>query len=181
MNRKIQFGAGCLPLPAPYENYDWDVDISKPLDRERFPDACASVVFAEMVAEHVKPQEAWSFLDECFRILAPGGLIRIVIPDFSMTWREKDADWLRVNSGVTTADANWKDNMRSILFGHGHQGLWNSELMRDVIEAIGFTDVRIHRAGESDRPELRGLEQHGKSVGDKVAYSESGCVEGVRP
>ncbi len=180
-NRRIQFGAGHLPLPHPWENYDRDVDCAQPLDPRRFPDGCAEIVFSEMMAEHLKPQEAWTFLDGCYRILRPGGLIRIVIPDFSMTWKLKDPDWLRVNSGVTTADGSWKDNMRSVLFGHGHQGLWNSELLRDVLEAIGFADVRIHRAGESDRPELKGLEQHHKSVGEKVAYSESGCVEGVRP
>lgn len=178
--RKIQFGAGSLGLPDPWENYDRDADISQPLDRARFPDGCASIVFSEMCVEHIKPQEAWNFLCECHRILAPGGLIRIVIPDFSLTWRLKDPDYARVNGGVTGA-TTWKEHMRSILFCHGHQGLWNSELLRDVLEAAGFTGVRIHRAGESDREELRGLEQHHHSVGKACAYSESGCVEGVRP
>lgn len=173
----IQFGAGTLPLPSPWVNYDRDCDITQPL-----PMATAStdIVFSEMCIEHVTHQQAWSFLCECHRILKPGGLIRIVIPDFSLSWRLKDPDWLRVNQGVTNNDGTLRDQMKSILFGHGHQGLWNAQLLRDVMEAIGFSGVRIHCAGESDRPELRGLEQHEKSVGKKVAYSESGCVEGIR-
>lgn len=181
MSRRIQFGCGSLPLPAPFENYDLDVDIAQPLDRSRFPDGCASLVFAEMVAEHIRPQEAWTFFEESYRILAPGGLIRIVIPDFTLSWKLKDPDWLCVNQGVTNNNGSMRDQFKSILFAHGHQGLWNSQLLQDVLEAVGFVACAQHRAGESNRDELRGLEQHEKSVGRQVAYSESGCVEGVRP
>lgn len=178
--RKIQFGAGSCHLPPPWENYDRDADISQPLDRVKFPDNSTDIVFCEMAAEHQTPQQAWSFLEECHRILKPGGLIRIVIPDFVLSWELKDPDWLRVNQGVTQNDGTLKEQMKSILFCHGHQGLWTSRLLQCVMEAIGFKDTAIHRAGESNRPELRDLEQHWRSVGKTVAYSESGCVEGVR-
>lgn len=174
--RNIQFGAGGLNLPG-WENYDRDMDITKPLP---IADGCVDIAYAEMALEHVSPREAWSFLDECYRILKPGGLIRIVIPDFSLTWKLKDPDYARVNGGVTGA-TTWKEHARSIIFCHGHAGLWNSALLKDVLEAIGFSDVRVHRAGESDRPELCNLEQHHHSVGQACAYSESGCVEGVKP
>jgi SAM-dependent methyltransferase len=177
--RKIQFGAGGLNIPG-FENYDRDVDITLPLPRDRFPDASVDLVFSEMCCEHVTPQQAWSFLEECHRILKPNGLIRIVIPDFELSWRLKDPDWLRVNQGVTRNDGSLKDQMKSILFAHGHQGLWTSRLLQCVMEAIGFRDTAIHRAGESNRPEFVDIEQHHHSVGRKVAYSESGCVEGVK-
>lgn len=173
----IQFGAGLLPLPPPWRNYDLDCDIRKPLPMET---GSVDLVFSEMCLEHVEPQEGWNFLCEAHRILRPGGLIRIVIPDFCLSWRLKDPDWLRVNQGVTNNDGSLRDQMKSILFAHGHRSLWNSELLRDVLEAIGFTGTAIHWAGESNRPELVGLEQHEKSVGQAVARSESGCVEGVR-
>lgn len=177
--RKIQFGSGSLLLPAPWENYDSDVDCSQPLDRTRFPDECADVVFSEMMLEHITPRQAYSFLDDCHRILRPGGLIRIVIPDFSLTWRLKDPDYARVNGGVTGA-TTWKGHLKSIVFCHGHQGLWNSQLLQDVMESIGFKDCRQHRAGESNRPEFVDIEQHWNSVGRACAYSESGCVEGEK-
>lgn len=177
--RKIQFGAGSLLLPPPWENYDAEVNCAQPLDPVRFPDCCADIVFSEMMLEHITPQQAWSFLDECYRILKPGGLIRIVIPDFSLTLRLKDPEYARVNGGVTGA-TTWKEHARSILFCHGHQGLWNSALLQDVMDAIGFTGLAIHRAGESNREEFRDIEQHWRSVGRACAYAESGCVEGVR-
>lgn len=176
--RKIQFGAGACHISG-FENYDMDVDITQPLPRDRFPDECADVVYSEMCLEHQTPQQAWSFLDECHRILRPGGLIRIVIPDFCLSWRLKDPDYFRVNGGVTGA-TTWKEQMRSIIFSHGHQGLWNADLLQCVMEAIGFRDCAQHRAGESNRPEFVDIEQHWRSVGRSVAYSESGCVEGCK-
>lgn len=181
--KRINFGAGGCRIDG-WQNTDFDypegpdrIDATKPLP---FADDSVDVVFSEMMVEHLRPQQAWTFLEECYRILKPCGLIRIVIPDFSMTWRLKDPDWLRVNQGVTGNNGSMRDQMKSIIFAHGHQGLWNSELMRDVLEAIGFKGVAIHRAGESNRPQLCGLEQHHHSVGQAVAYSESGCVEGEK-
>lgn len=176
--RRVQFGAGSLGIDG-YENYDFDVDISKPLPKDRFPDDSVDVVFSEMCVEHVTPQQAWNFLCECHRILKSGGLIRVVIPDFVRCLKLKDPDWLRVNQGVTNNDGTMRDQMKSILFGHGHQGLWTAELLMAVMEAIGFSQLGVCEAGQS-RLGLDNLEQHWRSVGVTVAVAESGCVEGVR-
>lgn len=181
--KRVNFGAGSCRIDGwqntdvtPEYQGDDQIDITQPLP---FDDASVDIAFSEMAVEHISPKQAWSFLCELHRIIRPGGLVRIVIPDFSLTWRLKDPDYERVNGGVTGAK-NWREQMQSIIFCHGHQGLWNSELLRDVLEAIGFTRVKIQRAGESDHPELRNIEQHWRSVGKAVALSESGCVEGVR-
>lgn len=177
--RRVQFGSGSLGLDG-YENYDLDVDISKPLPRDRFPDASVGVIFSEMCVEHVTPQQAWSFLEECHRILSDGGIIRIVIPDFVRCFKIQNPDWMRVNHSVTGNDGSVRDQMKSILFSHGHQGLWTAELMQAVMEAIGFKRTSIHNAGESNREEFKNIEQHHKSVGYSVAFAESGCVEGAK-
>lgn len=175
--RKIQFGAGTLHIQG-WENLNdaTDCDITKPLP---YADGSIDAVFSEMCVEHVLPREAWGFLDELYRILKPGGLIRIVIPDFVRSWRLKDPDWLRVNQGVTNNDGTLKDQMKSIIVCHGHQGLWTAELLQAVMESIGFRHVMIQEAGHSGLG-LDDLEQHHHSVGKQVAWSESGCVEGVR-
>lgn len=177
--RRVQFGAGSLGIDG-YENYDVDVDISKPLPRDRFPDGSVDVIFSEMCVEHVTPQQAWSFLEECYRVLLPGGLIRIVIPDFVRCFMAQHPDWMRVNQSVTGNDGSVRGQMKSIIFSHGHQGLWTAELMQAVMEAIGFKHTAIHNAGESHREEFIAIEQHHKSVGYTVALAESGCVEGMK-
>lgn len=177
--RKIQLGAGTLHIPG-WENYDdaAAIDITKRLP---FEDDSVDVVFSEMCLEHITPKEAWYFLEECFRILKRDGLVRMTIPDFPRCLRLKNPRWLEVNKGVTGNDGTIKDQMKSIIVAHGHQGLWSSELLKAVMEAIGFVCVTIKEAGQSDYEVLRNVEQHHHSVGPEVAWAESGCVEGAKP
>jgi predicted SAM-dependent methyltransferase len=176
----IQFGAGQLHLPAPWRNYDRDADCSKPLDRGLFPDASADIIFSEMMVEHLTPQQGWNFLDECYRILKPGGVLRIVIPDFVKNWRDMNEAYRRVNGGVTGAVTD-KDHARSIIFGHGHQSMWTSPMMECVLEAIGFKNTVSLPMSFSNHDALREVEQHWRSVGKDCAAVESGCVEGTKP
>jgi len=177
--RKIQFGAGQLHLPG-WENYDREVDCACPLPRDKFPDGCAEFVFSEMMVEHLTPQQGWNFLDECFRILMPGGVVRIVIPDFVKNWRDMNDAYRTVNGGVTGATTD-KDHARSIIFGHGHQSMWTSPMLEVVLEAIGFIKVFQLPMHFSNHDELKDIEQHWRSVGKDCAAVESGCVEGTKP
>src|SRR5580704_992300 len=46
-----------------------------------YPDGCFDVVYHSHVLEHFSKVEAPQFLRECFRVLAPSGIIRVVVPD----------------------------------------------------------------------------------------------------
>ncbi|NJM48554.1 MAG: methyltransferase domain-containing protein [Alkalinema sp. RU_4_3] len=45
------------------------------------PDESFDVVYHSHVLEHFSQAQAQAFLKECFRVLKPGGVIRVVIPD----------------------------------------------------------------------------------------------------
>lgn len=47
-----------------------------------FPDAGADAVYHSHVLEHFDRSEAPKFIQECARVLRPGGVIRVVVPDF---------------------------------------------------------------------------------------------------
>jgi hypothetical protein len=44
--------------------------------------------------------------------------------------------------------------------GWGHQFLYNRETLESGLRAAGFARAAFFRYGESDEPELRGLERH---------------------
>ncbi|HET9299275.1 MAG TPA: methyltransferase domain-containing protein [Candidatus Polarisedimenticolaceae bacterium] len=50
-------------------------------DRLSFPDGSFHYVFSEHFLHHLFFDEAHALLRECFRILAPGGVLRTVVPD----------------------------------------------------------------------------------------------------
>lgn len=52
-----------------------------PLDSLPFADAGAAVVYASHVLEHFNRDDALRFLEECRRILRPGGVLRLAVPD----------------------------------------------------------------------------------------------------
>lgn len=54
------------------------VDLRRPLP---FADASFSAVYAAHVVEHLEPAEADALLREAARVLVPGGIVRIVVPD----------------------------------------------------------------------------------------------------
>lgn len=53
-----------------------------------FPDASVDAVYHSHVLEHLDREIAGRFLSECARVLRPGGIIRIVVPDFERCCRE---------------------------------------------------------------------------------------------
>jgi predicted SAM-dependent methyltransferase len=46
-----------------------------------FPENSFDVVYHSQVLEHFEKDDAVKFIKECFRVLKPGGIIRVVVPD----------------------------------------------------------------------------------------------------
>jgi SAM-dependent methyltransferase len=46
-----------------------------------FPDVVSEVVYLSHVLEHFPKSSAPAFLRECYRVLKPGGVLRVVVPD----------------------------------------------------------------------------------------------------
>jgi SAM-dependent methyltransferase len=57
----------------------WDLKKGIP-----FADKMFDVVYHSHVLEHIDREHALDFLNECHRVLKPGGTIRIVVPDFEL-------------------------------------------------------------------------------------------------
>ncbi|HLZ34396.1 MAG TPA: methyltransferase domain-containing protein [Nitrospira sp.] len=52
------------------------------------PDASCEVVYHSHVLEHLKRPEAQFFMRECFRVLKPGGVLRVAVPDLEQICRQ---------------------------------------------------------------------------------------------
>lgn len=64
---------------APHSEYVKQADLTKalPLNKES-----AELVYSSHFFEHIPRGAAQDFLDECFRVLKSGGILRLVMPDF---------------------------------------------------------------------------------------------------
>ena len=52
-----------------------------------FPDNNFDVVYHSHLLEHLAKNEAEKFMYDCFRVLSPGGILRVVVPDLECITR----------------------------------------------------------------------------------------------
>jgi len=169
--RKLNFGCGGNRLEG-WENFDLDVPIERPLP---FPDGCASFILAEHVVEHVTPQQAWLFMEECKRVLCLGGAVRICVPDIARLTRLMTDEY---REAVRTG-GHGDNPIKAAIFSHGHQGAWTQELLISFMAGVGLSAC-AKNYGQSNHIELHGVDGHGKVVGQSIAELETSVVEGTK-
>ncbi len=123
-------------------------------------------IYSEHVLEHVPYASAVFFLREAYRTLRPGGVIRIAMPDLDDLIDGYQKDWRRFDW------VNWpahrfiktRAEMINIAFRWwGHQHLYNQEELERALREAGFWHYSFRQPGESDYPDLRGLETRPES------------------
>ncbi|MCK5850531.1 MAG: methyltransferase domain-containing protein [Kiritimatiellae bacterium] len=94
-----------------------------------FPDASVESVFCEEVIEHLNKHDGFKLLQECFRILVPDGVIRIITPDM-------DYFALNILESKDGADIAVND----VFLGHGHKYLYTRKGLKDCCLKAGFVN-----------------------------------------
>jgi predicted SAM-dependent methyltransferase len=172
---KVNLGCGDNRL-AGWDNHDADVDITKPLP---YPDDTVDFVFAEHVVEHVPQKAAFRFFQECRRVLRAGGVMRIAVPAADQIMRLADDDYCAFASKWHPAKGKTRrDALNVIINAHGHEAIWSAASLEAAIYAAGFDTTRLCKPGESEVPELRGVEGHHKMIGQKFNDIETVVCEG---
>jgi SAM-dependent methyltransferase len=117
---KVEFGCGGNHLPGwVWHDLEGDgVDIRNPLP---YADGVVDRIRAEHVCEHISGPEFLRFLDECFRILKVGGVLRLCMPVLD-----------KFNKGMGTT------HMRDLILNHGHQAAYTAVLIDYYLYASGF-------------------------------------------
>lgn len=176
--RLLHFGCGPNRLPEPWENFDREVDIGRPLSA--FADGSASYVFAEHVIEHVPFLSGVCFLSECYRILEPNGVLRFAFPDVTrLTFPQDIETYLDFLRTIRKPARHAGDVYRFILTGSQHQAAWTSEVGLAAAKAVGFIDVRSVSYGTSEHHALASIDGHHKT--SSVARLESTILEVTKP
>lgn len=172
--RKVQFGSGGNLLEG-WENYDAEVDISKPLDPTKFPDNSVDAIYLSHVIEHITHLQAFDFFGECMRILKPGATLRIVFPSIESSNMRHTKEWGDFNMSKGWAPDNSKKmSVRSLIANHGHQSVWTQATMAAYFGAHGFERIIT---SHPKQPE----DQHWKVVGKENDAIESEGMMGYKP
>lgn len=176
--RKLQIGTGPNPL-ADWLNTDirpsaHDVIFLDAAKRLPFDNSTFDYIFCEHFIEHLTYEDGSRLLREAFRVLKPGGKVRLATPDlervvgiissdrnedqqaymrFIIDRYAREADSYRPSFAINTVFHSW-----------GHKFLYDRSTLESVMAAAGFTKVTRFAVRESGDEHLRNLELHGTAV-----------------
>jgi predicted SAM-dependent methyltransferase len=133
------------------------------------PDRSAACVYHSHVLEHLPLEVAKWFLQECYRVLQPGGILRIVVPDLETTARDYLAvlDARRAGHG-RAQDHRW---MLIEMIDQMVRTRPGGELAAMLAQDAGNDDFVLPRIGAFGRElarSTRGAPQHAGSLKSRL-------------
>jgi len=168
-------------------------DVRKPLP---FPDSSVGEIYSSHMLEHLYFEEAKRLLEECFRILQAGGVLRMVVPDLRAFITEylgekPVGDSSGERAPVTPADRlNERLLLRPAARGsggllgiyaalkdfHSHKWMYDADSLAAHFQRAGFAEVQAMPFQDS---RIHGIEEVEQA--SRVLNGEGICVEGVKP
>jgi predicted SAM-dependent methyltransferase len=197
--KKLQIGAGGAKGFPTWLNTDIDPQAGEAyLDATKtfpLPDGVLSYVFSEQVFEHLPYQGGLTMLRESHRTLKPGGKIRITTPNLVrliQLFQDSKTDEMKTYIEDTLSGGYWPDPVpRTIspaaailnyeMRNFGHQFLYDPKTLRQSLEIAGFQDIKEVAPGESDDPQLVGLDTRHKAAVHVRNDYETMVFEATRP
>lgn len=133
-------------------NLLWNLTEPFPLPAE----SC-SLIYSEHVIEHFTVEDGLKIFRESFRLLAPGGVLRIAMPNLEHSvesyvkdsWRPDFARWEVLRDVKTRCEA-----LNVAMRWWGHLWLYDREELHRRLREAGFTQLRDAEWGKSSVQEL---------------------------
>ena len=177
---KLNLGCGQYILPN-WINVDLFIRHPKilPLDiSKKFPfaDNSFSFVFTEHTIEHLDYSNQKTMLQECFRVLTPGGILRIATPNLEFLLDlcknpDKPLNKRYIDWSISNFDYAYIDNpslcdslaihiVNKFMRSWGHRYIHNTSSLEELVTKIGFSNPITCKPGESQHYELSNVDRH---------------------
>ncbi|MEM7413178.1 MAG: methyltransferase domain-containing protein [Myxococcota bacterium] len=138
---------------------DWPSDLTIHDLRKPFPwrDGSAQCIYSSHTLEHLDREQGRRFLNECARVLAPGGVLRIVVPDLAVFLGRLEKGELRAvelldQLDVQTSRASdpWWKALLAPYFRFPHRCMYDTACLIDAFAEAGLQ-------GEAALPFVSGI------------------------
>ena len=168
---RLPFGRRIFHTP------DWPPGVRRADVRKRIPFSDSSVlyIYSSHTFEHFSYEEALAVAKECFRVLKPGGILRIVVPDLGLIVRDYLADTANPKASHRfIGRLLLTSGVRDVLHpGAHHKQMFDAASLAHLLHEAGFPQTGVCVFGSSRIPEIADIELESRR-------SESLYVESVR-
>jgi len=144
-------------------------------------DNSLDLVYHSHMLEHLSFQEGIDFIKECFRVLRPGGMMRLLVPDlekWTKAYMVKDDFFLGEYRKCLDGDIHVTPAaiFMGMLHNHGHKMGYDYETVHWVLQKAGFERIRRTLYSDSPMENIEYIEHR-----NPLRVMESLCVECYKP
>lgn len=154
------------------------------------PDGCAKAVYCSHVLEHIDRESVVTALKNTYKILRPGGVFRLVVPD--LAWRSEKFvnghrggdpnaadEFMRLSHlGQENATTGFIKRLRRVIGNSDHLWMYDYSAMTALLERTGFVSIRRCHLGDAEDLAFALVEDEGRFVDN--GYNEL-ALEARRP
>ena len=185
-------------LPESLLDMPWrpDVIVHDVIRTLPFQDNSLDGIYASHILEHLYLDEAKQLLQECFRVLRPNGVLRVVVPDLraialeylgsttiddssDRTSAELPADRMNKRLGFRPPARPTGNVLRQMYIAvkdfHTHKWMYDADSLAYYLRGVGFDEVQEMPFCVSRIDDIQRVEQVGR-----VLNGAGVCVEGVK-
>ena len=143
-------------------------------------------IFSEHMIEHINYKDGLKMLTECYRVLKPGGKIRITTPDLNtlieilkndkniydnyIKWSHKENNLINANS---------IEVFNNFFQSWGHKFIYDKNFLKTNLQEIGFKNLKYFKLKISDDYHFENLE-HAHRLPENFLQIESFTIEGTK-
>lgn len=162
---KLHLGCGSVIMPGflnidvadichtEYLKYDLSSGLPKSIE-----DNSVDFIYSSHFLEHMTNYSASIILNDCYRVMAPGGVIKLCLPDITecmQAWLAKDTAYFRhINPsvfGIESRYLTWISYMEYASHQNGeHVTMWDKEKARIYLENAGFSNFSVRDPEDVD-------------------------------
>lgn len=143
------------------------------------PGGSVEVLYTSHMLEHLDRRDAQSFLREVHRVLAPGGVVRIVVPDLGKLIEryvaEGDADVFVAKTLLAQErPRTFLQMLRYLVVGpRDHLWMYDGQSLCRLLAAAGFREAQVAEPGSTRIPDPGDLDLYERA-------DQSVCVEAMK-
>jgi len=133
------------------------------------PSGAIDTVFSEHMIEHISYDQGLFLAQEIFRVLKPGGRVRLATPDLARTCslaadalNDTQQNYINFINESFGGDFNNRPSfvINNMFFTYNHAFVYDEVTLRELLERVGFTAVERCMPRVSQHRELNNLEMH---------------------